>query len=195
MKVLLLKDVYKLGHAGDVKKVADGYGRNFLLPQGLAVLATAGALKTVEKIRERAAVERAKLNQEMSGVAELLQDLELQFFSKAGETGKLYGSITSQMIVDEIHNKLAISLDRHQIEVAPIRSLGEHLATVRLTVDLNPKIKVLVNREGEAAKVSARKQKVEEPIVEAAAVVEETITPAAEEAMEATTEETEEKAE
>ncbi|HNW14392.1 MAG TPA: 50S ribosomal protein L9, partial [Anaerolineaceae bacterium] len=87
MKVLLLKDVYKLGHAGDVKKVADGYGRNFLLPQGLAVLATAGALKTVEKIRERAAVERAKLNQEMSGVAELLQDLELQFFSKAGETG------------------------------------------------------------------------------------------------------------
>jgi len=73
--------------------------------------------------------------------------------------------------------------------------LGEHLATVRLTVDLNPKIKVLVNREGEAAKVSARKQKVEEPIVESAAVVEETITPAAEEAMEATTEETEEKAE
>jgi large subunit ribosomal protein L9 len=131
----------------------------------------------------------------MSGVAELLQDLELQFFSKAGETGKLYGSITSQMIVDEIHNKLAISLDRHQIEVAPIRTLGEHLATVRLTVDLNPKIKVLVNREGEAAKVSARKQKVEEPIVEAAAVVEETITPAAEEAMEAATEETEEKAE
>ncbi|HNS07689.1 MAG TPA: 50S ribosomal protein L9 [Anaerolineaceae bacterium] len=193
MKVLLLKDVYKLGHAGDVKKVADGYGRNFLLPQGLAVLATAGALKTVEKIRERAAVERAKLNQEMSGVAELLQDLELQFFSKAGETGKLYGSITSQMIVDEIHNKLAISLDRHQIEVAPIRTLGEHLATVRLTVDLNPKIKVLVNREGEAAKVSARKQKVEEPIIEAAAVVEETITSAAEETM--ATEETEEKAE
>jgi len=193
MKVLLLKDVYKLGHAGDVKKVADGYGRNFLLPQGLAVLATAGALKTVEIIRERAAVERAKLNQEMSGVAELLQDLELQFFSKAGETGKLYGSITSQMIVDEIHNKLAISLDRHQIEVAPIRTLGEHLATVRLTVDLNPKIKVLVNREGEAAKVSARKQKVEEPIIEAAAVVEETITSAAEETM--ATEETEEKAE
>ena len=193
MKVLLLKDVYKLGHAGDVKRVAAGYGRNFLLPQGLAVLATAGALKTVEKIRERAAVERAKLNQEMSGVAELLQDLELQFFSKAGETGKLYGSITSQMIVDEIHNKLAISLDRHQIEVAPIRTLGEHLATVRLTVDLNPKIKVLVNREGEAAKVSARKQKVEEPIIEAAAVVEETITSAAEETM--ATEETEEKAE
>jgi len=192
MKVLLLKDVYKLGHAGDVKKVADGYGRNFLLPQGLAVLATAGALKTVEKIRERAAVERAKLNQEMSGVAELLQDLELQFFSKAGETGKLYGSITSQMIVDEIHNKLAISLDRHQIEVAPIRTLGEHLATVRLTVDLNPKIKVFVNREGEAAKVAAKKVKVEEPAAVAAQDVEETSAPEAEEV--AAPEETEENA-
>jgi large subunit ribosomal protein L9 len=160
MKVLLLKDVYKLGHAGYVKKVADGYGRNFLLPQGLAVLATPGALKTVEKIREKATVERALLNKEMSGIAERLENVELQFFSKAGETGKLYGSITSQMIVDELNKRLGTSLDRHQIEIDPIRTLGEHLATVRLTVDLNPKIKVFVNREGEATKVSARKAEV-----------------------------------
>ena len=160
MKVLLLKDVYKLGHAGDVKKVADGYGRNFLLPQGLAVLATPGALKTVEKIREKATVERALLNKEMSGIAERLENVELQFFSKAGETGKLYGSITSQMIVDELNKRLGTSLDRHQIEIDPIRTLGEHLATVRLTVDLNPKIKVFVNREGEATKVAARKAEV-----------------------------------
>jgi large subunit ribosomal protein L9 len=160
MKVLLLKDVYKLGHAGDVKKVADGYGRNFLLPQGLAVLATPGALKTVEKIREKATVERALLNKEMSGIAERLENVELQFFSKAGETGKLYGSITSQMIVDELNKRLGTSLDRHQIEIDPIRTLGEHLATVRLTVDLTPKIKVFVNREGEATKVSARKAEV-----------------------------------
>ena len=160
MKVLLLKDVYKLGHAGDVKKVADGYGRNFLLPQGLAVLATPGALKTVEKIREKATVERALLNKEMSGIAERLENVELQFFSKAGETGKLYGSITSQMIVDELNKRLGTSLDRHQIEIDPIRTLGEHLATVRLTVDLTPKIKVFVNREGEATKVAARKAEV-----------------------------------
>lgn len=73
MKVLLLKDVYKLGHAGDIKKVADGYGRNFLLPQGLAVLATPGALKTVEKIKAKAAVTRAALNQEMGGLAEQME--------------------------------------------------------------------------------------------------------------------------
>ncbi len=161
MKVLLLKDVYKLGHAGDVKKVADGYGRNFLLPQGLALLATPGALKTVETIRGKAAVERAQLNQEMSGVAELLSNLELQFFSKAGETGKLYGSITTQMVVDEVNKKLGTSLNRHQIELEPIRTLGEHLATIRLTVDLMPKIKVFVNREGEAAKVAAVKAQAE----------------------------------
>ena len=166
MKVLLLKDVYKLGHAGDVKKVADGFGRNFLLPQNLAVLATPGALKTVEKIREKAAIERAALNQEMSGIAEKLTNVELQFYSKAGETGKLYGSITSQMVVDELNKKAGTSLSKHQIESDPIRTLGEHIATVRLTVDLTPKIKVFVNREGEATKVAAKK-------VEAKLVVEE----------------------
>ncbi len=157
MKVLLLKDVYKLGHAGDVKKVADGFGRNFLLPQNLAVLATPGALKTVEKIREKAAIERAALNQEMSGIAEKLTNVELHFFSKAGETGKLYGSITSQMVVDELNKKVGTSLSKHQIESDPIRTLGEHIATVRLTVDLTPKIKIFVNREGEAAKVAVKK--------------------------------------
>lgn len=170
MKVLLLKDVYKLGHAGDVKKVADGYGRNFLLPQGFAVLATPGAMKTVEKIREKAAVERAKLNQEMGGIAERLAGVELQFTSKAGETGKLYGSITTQMIVDELNKNLGTSLDRHQVEAEPIRNLGEHHAIIRLTVDLNPKVKVLVVREGE---------KVEKPVKEKKQVaVEETVVPA-----------------
>jgi large subunit ribosomal protein L9 len=167
MKVLLLKDVYKLGHAGDVKKVADGYGRNFLLPQGLAVLATAGAMTTVTRIREKAAIERAKLNQEMGGLAEQLNGIELQFFSKAGETGKLYGSITTQMVVDEINKKLGIELDRHMVEVEPIRTLGEHLATFHLTVDLNPKVKVIVTREGEAVKTAekpaAKKEEVQAP--------------------------------
>ena len=150
MKVLLIKDVYKLGHTGDVKKVADGYGRNFLIPQGLAVLATPGALKSVEKIRAKAAVTRAALNQEMSGLAELIGGLELVFTSKAGETGKLYGSITTQMIVDSINKKLGSQIDRHQVEAEPIRNLGEHSAHVRLTIDLTPKVKIMVYREGEA---------------------------------------------
>jgi len=182
MKVMLLKDVYKLGHAGDVKKVADGYGRNFLLPMGLAVLATPGALKTVEKIREKAAVERANLNKEMGGLAERLAGVELQFVSKAGETGKLYGSITSQMVVDELNKVLGTNLNRHQVEIEPIRTLGEHIAIIRLTVDLNPRIKVMVYREGETLKPATKKEapaKVEEPVE-----VKEEVTPAVEETKE-----------
>lgn len=150
MKVLLIKDVYKLGHAGDVKRVADGYGRNFLLPQGLAVLATAGALKNAESIRAQANTRRAELNHEMSAVAEKLADLALVFTSKAGETGKLYGSITTQMIAEAITRKTGVELDKRTIDAQPIRNLGEHKIHVRLTVDLIPAIKVLVYREGEA---------------------------------------------
>jgi large subunit ribosomal protein L9 len=153
MKVLLIKDVYKLGHTGDVKKVADGYGRNYLLPQGLAVLATPGALKSVEKIRAKAAITRAQLNQEMSGLAEMVDGLVVVFTSKAGETGKLYGSITTQMIADAINKKLGTQIDRRQVEAEPIRTLGEHSAHVRLTIDLTPKVKVMVYREGEAPEV------------------------------------------
>ena len=205
MKVLLIKDVYKLGHAGDVKKVADGFGRNFLLPQGLAVLATPGALSTVERIRSKAAVTRAALNQEMGGLAEQLEGVELSFVTKAGETGKLYGSITSQMVADALNQKMGTKIERHQIESEPIRNLGEHHATVRLTIDLNPKVKVVVTREGEstlkdAGKTKAKVEKaVEAPVVEAVAespVVEEVIVeapvaeaaPAADEAPEAAAE-------
>ena len=96
MKILLLKDVYHLGHAGDVKKVADGYGRNYLIPQGYAVLATPGALKQAESIRAKAEVLRKQLSSEMSVVSERINGTWITFASKAGETGKLYGSITSQ---------------------------------------------------------------------------------------------------
>lgn len=150
MRVLLLKDVYKLGRAGDVKKVADGYGRNYLLPQGLAVLATPGALKQVEYIKRTAAVQRDRLNQELGAVANQLQGLKLIFPAKAGETGKLYGSITTTMIGEAIQRETGASVERRQIDTQPIKSLGVHTVRVRLTVDLVPEITVLVHREGEA---------------------------------------------
>ena len=107
MKILLLKDVYHLGHAGDVKKVADGYGRNYLIPQGFAVMATAGALKQAESIRAKAEVIRKQQNTEMSAVSDRINGTWITFASKAGETGKLYGSITSQMVAEKIGAQLA----------------------------------------------------------------------------------------
>jgi large subunit ribosomal protein L9 len=150
MKVLLIKDVYKLGRAGDVKKVADGYGRNFLLPQKMAVLATPGAIKTAEHIRSKAAEKRVILNDEMSVVAKALEKVQLAFGARAGETGKLYGSITSQEIVDALQQKTGFGIKRQQLDMQPLRTLGEHTVRIRLTMDLIPEIKVTVFREGEA---------------------------------------------
>ncbi len=176
MKVLLLKDVYKLGRAGDVKKVADGFGRNFLLPQGLAVLATPGALKNVDNIRSSANTRREEQNKELGGLAEKIANMTLFFPSKAGETGKLYGSITSQMVCDRLSEKIGVTIDRRQIEIEPIRTLGEHSAHVRLTVDLTPELKVVVHREGEAptaAAPAAAEVEVEEVVEEEAPAAEE----------------------
>ena len=172
MKVLLIKDVYKLGHAGEVKKVADGYGRNYLLPQGLAILATPGALKQAEGIRSRAAASRQMLNAELGGFASQIDGQTVTFSSKAGETGKLYGSITTQDIADELSKVVGAQVDRKQVETQPIRVLGEHKVKIRLTMDLTPEIKVMVYREGEAmipstvAPVTEKKSKAEETQVE-----------------------------
>jgi large subunit ribosomal protein L9 len=163
MKVLLLKDVYKLGRAGDVKKVADGYGRNFLIPHGMAVLATAGALKQAEHIRARANEQRAILNKEMDAIAKKLEGVVLTFAAKASETGKLYGSVTSQMIAEALQKKTEVEVQRRQVDMQPLRNLGTYKVSIRLTVDLIPQISVIVHREGETPVV-------EEP--EAPAVVE-----------------------
>src|SRR6185503_7315923 len=149
MKVLLTKDVYKLGRAGDIKKVADGYGRNYLLPQGLAVIATAGAIKQVEKIRSQAEITRAQLNSELKDLASQINGLIVVFSAKAGETGKLYGSITTQDVATAIQEKTRYEVKKGQIDIQPIRNLGEFIAHVRLTMDLVPEVKVIVHREGE----------------------------------------------
>ncbi len=150
MRVLLLKDVYKLGRAGDVKKVADGFGRNFLLPQGLAVLATPGALKQADYIRNKAGEQRARLNQELGAVADRIQGVRLVFPAKAGETGKLYGSITTGMIGEALQRESGAEVDRRQIDCQPIKALGVHTARIRLTIDLIPEITIVVHREGES---------------------------------------------
>jgi len=171
MKVMLIKDVYKLGHAGDVKKVADGYGRNFLIPQGLAVVATAGAMKQADRIRKQAEIRRAELNSELKGLADQINGVTVTFSAKAGETGKLYGSVTTQDVAAAVTEQVRFEVKKHQVDMQPIRNLGEFTANIRLTMDLIPEVKIIVHREGEAFEEAVEEEaetQAEEAIAEAA---------------------------
>lgn len=180
MKVLLLKDVYKLGHAGDVKKVADGYGRNFLIPRNLAVLATPGAVRQAETLRSAASKLREKLNSELSGVADKINGAKLYFPAKAGETGKLYGSITNANITDALNKEINETIDRRIVVHQPIRELGIYKVPVRLTADLIANVTVVVHREGQSPTETVPAPAAPAPVAEAATEAEEA--PAAEEA-------------
>ncbi len=168
MKVLLTKDVYKLGRAGDIKKVADGYGRNFLLPQGLAVLATAGALRQVDRIKSQAEIRRTEQNSELKGLASQINGITLVFSAKAGETGKLYGSITTQDVATAIQEKVRFEVKKQQVDMQPIRTLGDFTAHVRLTMDLVPEVKIIVHRDGEAFEEEAAPEAPAAPAAETA---------------------------
>jgi large subunit ribosomal protein L9 len=158
---LLIKDVYKLGRAGEVKKVADGYGRNFLLAQKLAVLATGNAMKQIEKIRGKAEVQRTQLNEGLKDVAAHISGITLTFGAKAGETGKLYGSITTQDVATAIQEQTKHEVKRQQIDMQPIRDLGDYKAHVRLTIDLVPEFRIIVHREGESAESATEAANIE----------------------------------
>ena len=151
MRVLLLRDHDKLGKAGDIKNVADGYARNFLLPRGLAVLATAGALKQAETIRRAEEKRRAKLFAEAQAVANQLTGTTLIFHALASEAGKLYGSITAGDIAEAVQREKGIELDKRRIELRePLRSLGTHTVTVRLAAELVPALTVIIEPQTEA---------------------------------------------
>lgn len=149
MKVLLIKDVYKLGRAGEIKKVAAGYGRNYLIPQGLAIPASPGAMQQAERITVKATERRAALNEELGDIAEVLNGKTLTFPVKAGETGRLYGSVSDEEIIKVIAELYQIEVERRQVETEPIRQLGTFKIPIHLTMDLVPEITVIVHREGE----------------------------------------------
>lgn len=149
MKVLLIQDVDNLGYAGDVKKVADGFGRNYLIPRNMAILATPGALKQAETIRKAAEKHRAHEMADAQAVANQLAGVELYFERRAGETGKLYGSVTSTDISDEIKVKTGLEVDKRKVALPePIRQLGEQEVTIKLMIDVTTTIKVHVLPEG-----------------------------------------------
>lgn len=175
MKVLLIKDVYKLGRAGEVKKVAAGYGRNYLIPQGYAIPATPGAMNQADRIMVKATERRAVLNEELGSVAEVLNGKTLTFAVKAGETGRLYGSVSGEDLVEAIAANFEIEVEKRQVETEPIRQLGTYMIPIHLTMDLVPEVKVIVHREGEAPgeeEAEEEPKEAEAPVAEAAAEAE-----------------------
>ncbi len=149
MKVLLKKDVENLGYAGEVYSVSDGYGRNFLIPNGLALLATPSTLKQAESWRQKAEAHRAELRAEYVSLSARIQEVHLTFTARAGETGKLYGSITTAMVADALNEKLGTEIDRRKVGVEPLRQLGEHKVVVRLSGEFQPELTVLIESEEE----------------------------------------------
>jgi len=114
------------------------------------VLATSGAIKQVERIRSQAAIRRTEQNSELKGLADQIKGIVVTFGSKAGETGKLYGSITTQDVATAVSEQTRFEVKKQQVDMQPIRNLGEFIARIRLTMDLVPEVKIIVHREGES---------------------------------------------
>ncbi len=145
MKVILLKDIKKLGKVGDVVEVTDGYARNYLIPRSLAEQSTAGKLKNLKEIEKAEQRKAEQQNKEAEKLAEKLNGVEITINAKAGEEEKLFGSITSNDIAEEILNSLGINIDKKDIELdTPIKSLGTHTIDINLYSGIKPQVKVCV---------------------------------------------------
>ncbi len=149
MKILLKDDVDNLGTAGDIVDVADGYARNYLLPQGLAVRATPGQIKQVDVIRAQSRLKHQRIAAEMAALTEKLEGTLLTFEATASERGRLYGSVTQDQIAEALAAELGEPIDRRKIDTDPLRQLGLHAIPIRLGGELTPKVSVIVHREGE----------------------------------------------
>jgi large subunit ribosomal protein L9 len=143
--------VEKVGRAGEVKTVADGYARNFLIPRGMAVLATEGMVQQAKLRSKTEEKRRRQAEEDAASLAEVLWQLTLTFKAKAGEKGRLYGSITSSDIVEALERETGRTFDKRklQLEGAAIRELGVHRVPIKLMTNLAPEITVVVEREEE----------------------------------------------
>jgi large subunit ribosomal protein L9 len=153
MKVVFLQDVPSVASAGTVKEVASGYARNFLFPKKLAALATASELKKLDSQREADARRQATLEQEAEALAQVLNGLDIALKVRAGTKGRIYGSVTNAAISKEIKRISGQDVDKHSIEIEePIRELGSHQVSIRLTKNVSATVNVLVEPKEETVK-------------------------------------------
>ncbi len=145
MKVILLEDVKALGKKGAVKEVADGYGRNFLMPRKLAVEATPANIAALEKETQRVAVNEEKKLDEAKALGLKLKDAAVSIQGKAGEGGRLFGSITNKEVAEALSALAGVEIDRRKVELnETIKSLGEYKVIVRLHPKVHQEVLVQV---------------------------------------------------
>ncbi len=148
MKVILTKDVPKLGKSGEMKQVADGYATNFLIPQGLAVSAAGGAYRAWQHDVASREEKRKKEREEAEIAATRIASTTLTMGVKVGEGGKLYGSITSKDIADALARR-GIEIDRHKIELEePLKTLGTYKVAIKVFTGMTPEVTVIVEPKG-----------------------------------------------
>ncbi|HEY6248349.1 MAG TPA: 50S ribosomal protein L9 [Candidatus Angelobacter sp.] len=150
MEVILKEDVPKLGHRGDVVKVAEGYGRNYLLPRKLAIEATQGNKAVIEQMKQAAVRRSAVEKADADALSKQLEGVSVNFHRKAGEKDQLFGSVTSGDIADALTHK-GFNIDRRKIQLHdPLKNLGEFDIPVRLHRDVTSRVKVIIEKEAEA---------------------------------------------
>jgi len=148
MKVILLTDVSGKGKAGEVKEVSQGYAKNFLLPQGLALTATPAAIKEAElRIRKEKALESAD-QAKLVELAKQIEGTEIHLQARVGSGERLFGSITAADIAEELNRVVGSSIDKRNIDIdKPLRQAGNYEVTVKLAKDLKPQIRVIIEQE------------------------------------------------
>ncbi len=157
MEVILREHVDNLGRRGDIVKVADGYARNYLLPRKLALLATDGNKKVIDRERVKFEAKEAEEKKVAEAIGDRINNIDVEISRKVGETEALYGSVTTADIADALHAK-GLDIDRRKIVLQePIKRLGEFEVPVKLHRDVQTHIKVRVVAEGQPSDKAAQK--------------------------------------
>lgn len=149
MEIILKKDVENLGYAHDIVKVKHGYARNYLIPQGFAILATPSAKKEVAEIMKQKAHKLAKLVKDAETLAQALEKATVKISVKANEDGKIFGSVTGAMIVESLEKQYGYEIDRKKVVIPDdhIKNLGEYEVKVKLHKDIEAPLKIEVSAE------------------------------------------------
>jgi large subunit ribosomal protein L9 len=148
LKIMLTKDVENVGRAGEIKDVSDGYGRNFLIPRKLAIVAGRGAEAEARRIQDAAARREAKERDEARELAEEIDNKTVVVRLKVGAEDKVFGAITNEDIAKAVKQQHQVEVDRRRIDLKePLKQLGEHQVTLRLHKDIEAHINLIITRD------------------------------------------------